>query len=184
MPQIFFKSVRLAIWIVLPLVFTSYITPIEEYDSTFVEGRYNLRTSGNQPMLLEGAITFSTAVAISLKGKPYATVKLDLENNGNEKMHSMGFLISEQNRNQELKKGHYKVPVEIDGLIKDFEGVFGFANIKEMGELPFFAEDGYIDIAYIGTELLYGNLDIRLENSEGKQLIIKGDFTALRKTIE
>jgi len=185
MPQIFMKSLRLAIWFFLPFAFTSYNSPdVRKGESVFVEGRYNLRTSGNQPMLLQGTIVFSSAIGISSKGKAFSTIKLDLENNENEKAHSLGFLISKQNWNEELKRGNYKVPVKIDGFIKNFEGVFGFANIKEMGELPFFAENGKINISYVGPKMLYGNLEVKLENSEGKQLNIRGDFTAIRKTIE
>ncbi len=181
MPRNLIKSVRLAVWLVLPFVFTSFISP---YDGAFVEGKYHLKTSDNEPMLLEGNIFFSAAIASSSKGKPFSVIKLDLENSGNSIVHSMGFLISKQNRNKELEQGKYKVPVKIDGLIKNFEGVFGFANIKEKGELPFFAENGNIEISYIGPKLLVGNLKINLKNSEGKDLNIKGEFTAIRKKIK
>ena len=185
MPQILIKSVRFAIWFIIPFVFTSYNSPFKENkEPAFAEGRYTLRTSGNQPMLLQGTIVFSSNVTVSLKGQPSSTVKLDLVNNGNERGHSLGFLIRRQNWKEELRQGNYKVPGEIDGFIKDFEGVFGFANIKEMGELPFFTKNGIIGISYIGPNLLSGNLEIKLMNSEGKSLNIKGDFTAIRKTIK
>lgn len=182
MPRNFIKSVRLTVWLVMLFVFTSYISPYEKNrDVAFVEGRYHLKTSDNEPMLLEGNIFFSTAISSSSKGKPYSIIKLDLENSGNSVVHSMGFMISKQNRNKEIQQGKYKVPVKIDGFIKNFEGVFGFANIKEKGELPFFAEYGNIVISYIGPKLLIGNLKIKLKNAEGKHLNIKGEFTAIRK---
>ncbi|MCW5516401.1 hypothetical protein [Muriicola sp. Z0-33] len=182
MPRNFIRSVRLAVWFVMPFVFTSFVSPFEEgNDRALVEGRYHLTTSDSKSKLLEGAVSFSTAIEISAKGKPFSVIRLDLENNENKKAHSMGFLISKQNWSKELRRGNYKVPVKIKGLIKDFEGVFGFADIKEIGELPFFAENGNINISYVGPELLIGSLEIELKNSEGKLLNINGEFTATRK---
>lgn len=185
MPRNILKSVRLTIWFVIPFVFTSHISPIDGSDALVVaEGSYHLRASGYQPMALQGTVVFSTVRAVSSRGKPYATIKLDLRHNGKEKVHSLGFLIRKQNWDEELEEGKYRVPVEIDGFIKDFEGVFGFANIKELGELPFFAVDGDIDISYKGPKFLRGDMQIKLRNSEGKHLNIKGEFNAIRKNLE
>ena len=184
MPQLLIKTIKPILWL-LPLIFTSYTSPgVKTADLPFVVGSYNLKTSGNQSMSLQGAVVFRTEVAFSSRGIPRSVIKLELENNANEKEHSMGFLICKQNRDEELEAGRYKVPVQIDGFIKDFEGVFGFANFRDMGEIPFFAANGTIDISYIGSKLLYGELEINLANSEGKQLKIKGEFTATRKQIK
>jgi hypothetical protein len=185
MSQITLKSFRLAFWIVLPFLFTSYISPLEtKKGAVGVDGSYNLRASGYQPMALQGTVVFSAVKAVSSKGKPCSTIQLDLRHKGNGKVHSMGFLIRKQNWGEELEEGRYKVPAEIDGFIQGFEGVFGFANIKELGELPFFAVGGTIDISYIGPKLLHGDLEIKLRNSEGKYLNIKGDFNATRRILE
>ena len=182
MLKIIRNSLRLAIWLFLPFVFTSYISPNAETVKTdSIIGSYHLSTSGNQSMALQGSIVFSTAIDFPTNGKPYSTINLELRNNENENSHSMGFLISKQNWDKELKRGKYKVPVKIHGFIKDFEGVFGFANFQEMGEIPFFTQKGKIEISHIGQKLLHGELELSLENADGNQLNIVGEFTATRR---
>jgi hypothetical protein len=107
-----------------------------------------------------------------------------LRNNENKDTHSLGFLICDQDNAKEIQRGSYKVPGKIEGFLNYFDGVFGFANIKALGEQPFFAESGRIVIADVGSVILHGKIDVQLENPEGKRLSIKGNFTAIRRVIE
>ncbi|MEX0289605.1 MAG: hypothetical protein AB3N14_10895, partial [Flavobacteriaceae bacterium] len=179
------KFLKVITWIVLPFFFTSYVSPeIYGEDNFIVDGNYNLKASGSHNLELSGIISFRTAIQYSDHNKPFSTLKLDLHSDQNDNKHSLGFLICEQNSERELRPGKYKVPNKIEGLLNNFDGVFGFANFQELGEIPFFAQNGRINITRIGPKVLHGTIEVTLKNAEGKQLNINGDFTAIRRIIE
>jgi len=181
MSQFLIKNIKAGIWILIPLLFTSYISPRKIFEETVkLEGSYDLRTTGKSNLELTGEIDFETTIETSNNGIPFSTLKLNLKNNKKEVVHSLGFLISEQNNSSQLKQGTYKVSRKIEGFLNCFDGVFGFANIKVLGELPFFARKGKITILQINDRRLRGNIDITMESPNGKQIHITGNFTAAK----
>lgn len=185
MPNSFRKPVKIGLLILLPFFFTSYISPLHENNDPFpYHGEYNLRILGSQNQVLTGDIDFETALERSADGTAISTLNLRLRNDQKGIAHSFGFLISRQQGTKAIAKGTYRISGQIDGFFNSFDGVFAFANIEAMGELPFFAKHGNIYIADIGTESLRGSIEVKLENPEGKLLNIKGKFIAVRRRIE
>ena len=165
----------------LALLFVSHnVLHNELRDTTEPRGSYTIKTIGENPLELKGAITFETSVETTSRGVRFVTLKLNLENTNEIGSHSMGFLISRQGKLKAIGSGTYRISEKINGFLKQFDGVFGFANIEVLGESPYFAREGRIVIEKIDVESLSGSMDISLVNLEGKQLIIKGDFSAER----
>ncbi|PCJ92842.1 MAG: hypothetical protein COA50_15020 [Flavobacteriaceae bacterium] len=164
------------------VIFTSGTSKRKLIKSNLENGNYSISTTGDIQKKFKGVIYFETVDVTSSKGIRYNTLKLGLKNHKNHQMHSMQFLISKKTeKGQQIKTGTYKVANNIDGFINCFDGVFGFANIRSSGELPFFANSGKIKIEYISQDVLKGTIEVAMNNSERKRINIQGNFTANRK---
>jgi hypothetical protein len=159
----------------LPLLFTSYVSP-----GSFTNapdpgpGNYHLMTTEGSNLQLNGNIFFDTSI------KESSVIHLRLQNHQEEVTHSMGFLISRYESAVLLPAGKYYISKNSTGFFSKFDGAFGFADIPVMGELPFFAREGFIVISYMDHDMLDGSLEVKFENPEGKLLNVKGDFKAVK----
>ena len=144
------------------------------------DGQYALQSTGNLNQSLNGLVNFETAIERTSEGIPFSTLKLKLGCNEESSYHSIEFLISKENMEEYISKGSYKISKQSDGLLHNFDGVFGFADIQELGELPFFAKDGEISIDYVDEQKLHGTINIALSNANGKSITLDGDFVALK----
>lgn len=170
------------LWMIVLVLFTSGKSKSALVGSVLGNGNYSINTTGDIQRDFEGVIDFETVVVISSKGIKYSTLKLNLKNHENQQVHSMQFLISKENMGeQQITTGAYKVANDIDGFINCFDGVFGFANIRSFGELPFFANSGKIRIEYINQDVLKGTIVVAMNNAKNKKINIQGNFTANRK---
>ncbi len=143
-------------------------------------GEYNLQSTGNLNKNLRGTITFETSIEKTNSGTPFSTLKLKLDDVTSNTQHMMEFLISKENSSNEIPLGTYKVTKDIDGFLNYFDGVFGFANIKTLGEFPLFAQNGEIKIRYLDTKTAQGYIRMNLRNANGKSIHLKGSFLAKR----
>lgn len=181
MSSLFKIAIRIGLLCTMPLFLISNIGVGGGLgDTGLLEGSYSLLASGNLNQELKGAISFKTKIHTTAYGNPFSTLELKLNNDEDNARHSMGFLISEKNQAREISVGSYAVAGNIEGFLNNFDGVFGFANVDAMGELPFFAQKGRIVITDITDDILKGKMEITLHNSKGKLFKIKGDFRAVR----
>ena len=90
----------------------------------------------------------------------------------------MDFLISKKNASHKISPGTYKVTNDSDGFLNYFEGIFGYANINESGEMPFFTNEGEIKIKYIDSKTVHGFLKLYLDNANNESIHIEGNFIA------
>jgi len=179
----FFKRLlSIGFWIVLLAVFTSSGSSVSTEDSNanFTEGNYNLKVSGACSETLEGTIDFKSKIE-NVSDGTLATLELYLMTSDDSLNHSMGFLISQKNMKDGIVAGTYEVREKVAGLLNNFEGVFGFANMDAIGERPFFAYKGKIVIAYIDDSTVRGFLSVNLKQLDGEALNVSGNFTALKK---
>jgi hypothetical protein len=122
-------------------------------------------------------------VETAADGTQVSTLRLTLQNSKNVTAHTLNFLISRENESRQLSTGTYKISKNIDGFLNHFDGVFGFANIGILGELPFFAEQGKITVFETGKDNMRGTIDISLKNANGNQLTLRGNFLADRNKV-
>lgn len=172
---------KLGLWIFVPTLFISGTKLNNElYSKTLVKEDYTMQITGNVNHDLSGVIDFETAVETTSKGILFSTLKLKLDNNEQVLPHSIEFLISREITAELLPVGTYKVSKEREGFLNYFDGVFGFANINALGELPLFAESGEIEIHYLDKTTVKGKLNIQMSNTIGRSVRIKGDFTSTK----
>ncbi len=143
MSKFILKIVKLGLWVLVPTLFISG-TKLDDHLTltSNVDGDYTMQVTGNLNNKLSGAVSFETATATTSKGISFSTLKLKLDNKESGLPHSMEFLISKENTFNLLPIGTYKVLRNQEGFLNYFDGVFGFANINALGELPLFAQNG------------------------------------------
>lgn len=179
MLQIFKKSLKISALTLVPLLLFSnmrldkHVLPkLTSYEA------YNLRASGNLNKDLSGNIEFETITETLYNDNTLSVLKLRLRSDKKNDQHSMEFLISKENLSGYMPPGSYGIARDRDGLLSYYNGVFGFANIELLGELPFFAHEGEININYIDHEIVKGSMNISLRNANGEKIRLMGDFIA------
>lgn len=182
MPQIFIKSLKLGLWFILALIFTSSNSiQVKPDKKILATGSYMLNIEGRNEIKLEGNINFETSIERSLNGKEYTILKLFLDDGHELPVNSLGFFLSKQYESMKIGLGRHKISENIEGFLNYYDGVFGFANINELGELPFFAKNGTITIDNIDDKILKGSIDVFFENPDDEIVGINGKFIAFKK---
>ncbi|NNK18421.1 MAG: hypothetical protein HKP49_04660 [Maribacter sp.] len=176
------KSLKIGLWIFLPLLFLSGAKGDQDfYMANFVAEKNELEATEPFEQLLGGEVYFENTLHTNKEGIPFATLSLKFVDDGLSEEHMMEFLITRKNQSSPIKKGKYGVEEDIDGFINDFDGVFGFANVKSLGEKPFFAKKGEVVITEITNLRLIGYLDVTLKCTNGTKILIKRGFNAAKK---
>jgi len=142
-------------------------------------GKYALQSTGNLNQPLDGEIYFETAIATNRNSHKASILKLRLGSKDKNFTHSIEFIISKAKMNQ-IASGSYEVSQKSRGFLKNFDGVFGFANISSLGELPFFTKSGEVRIDFVDADIVKGALNVSLQNANGKSINLEGDFVALK----
>ncbi len=182
MYQYILKSLKISFWILLPLLFISGTKGDQGfYMSNYFVGSHELQVTGALDQQLCGVVYFENTLETNNQGIPFSTLTLKFTNNESSDQHSMELLITKQNQSSPIKKGKYGVAEDIEGFLNDFDGVFGFANVRSIGEEPFFAKKGKVVITQI-TELgLRGNINVTFKCNKGTKIFINGSFSAAKK---
>ena len=110
---------------------------------------------------VKGAMSFASSVESFRDSRYLNSIKLRLTDNSGKYPNVIEFVLSKESAQDELPIGNYKVN-HIDGFISHFDGVFGVANISSLGERPFFATSGVIQITHVGTKEVGGNVNMLL----------------------
>lgn len=174
MKQILLKIVGLSLFGVFCVIVVSQAktkTTIN-YDEESI-GKYELQSSGILSQYLDGNVNFESTIETDRKSNTRSLLKLKLDNDGNSLPHSIEFLISNENTSEHVSKGSYIIS-------QDSKGVFGFANINSLGELPFFAKSGEVRIDFVDDYTVKGMLNVSLRNANGNSINLEGDFVALK----
>lgn len=175
------KSLKTGFWVLLPLFLVSN-TGIDSnlWASDNFEGSYDLEVTGVVNERFSGSAHFETTSESTNEEVPFLKLSLKLANNDLHNEHSLEFLISKQNKQQLIPIGKYEISENIDGLLDDFDGVFGFANARILGEKPFFTDKGKIVITQMSDKALRGYVSVSLVSIQGDAIYLKGSFYAVR----
>lgn len=136
---------------------------------------YHLKAPGELKEDLKGDFNFEKAIKVA-DGHVFSTLTLKLENEALH--HSVEFIISKKDLESESLVGTYEVSEKIGGFLNPFDGVFGYADINDLGELPFFADSGRIRIREISEGTLSGTMSVTLKNAKGNSIVLEGAFAS------
>lgn len=172
------KSMKIAFWFLMPFLFISN----SDIDPNMASnGKLEGFTHyANEPFeqLLKGKATFETNMGTTDQGAAYSSISLRFGNEGNNQEHIMGFLIKKMNSQKQLAIGEYGLSGHINGLLNNFDGVFGYADAKSLGGEPLFMKKGKLVITQIDEFNIYGYLDVVFMDNSNGELFVKGDFQA------
>ena len=175
-------SVLLAVLLLVFITYlsTSYITfPVDNTTDQVESGTYSLEVNGNSILNLNGTALFHAVQTTTVDGDTKYKMKLSFSDNPYHDDNSMTIYFTDPRWTGSLEKGTYYISENITGFMDNFEGVFGFADFKPLGELPYFARKGRIKIHSSDEDEIAGWLDLVLSNNEGELLEVSGKFAAL-----
>lgn len=176
------KSLKIGFWFLIPLFFISNsdIEPMAIANTDL--GVFEVNANGAFQEFMNGKVTFETSKGSTGQGTPYSSISLNFKNGGRNQENVMGFLIKKQFRSKELAIGEYALSKHIKGFLNNFDGVFGYADIKALGEEPMFAEKGKLVITQIDADNIRGYLNVRFKDNSSNELFVKGNFHAVNAT--
>lgn len=180
MPQFFSKLAKIGFCVLVPTLFMSGTKMDKGFVSANAAEANTLQLTGSLNKNLATTIGFETAIETTSKGTSFSILKLKLENSDEMLPHAIEFLIAKENSKQLLSKGTYKVSSGREGLLNYFDGVFGFADIEALGELPLFAKNGEIRIDKLNNTNVEGSIKIQMRDAGGKSINIHGNFIATK----
>jgi len=179
MPRFLVKPFKIGLLVLLPLVLISNHgeeIPLEKSES--LHGAYHIHTLGDSPIDFSGSAVYENAFAKNINGPSWSTLTIKFEDNSVGNQYAMELFISKKVSSEELSTGTYKVSRDIKGFVGNFNGVFGYANLKKLGELPYFTKQGAIHISRIGNGFLEGSMEMLMNNTEGEEISLYGHFRA------
>ncbi len=166
--------------LIITFLSTSHIKfPVNTSAGEVESGTYALEVNGNNFLNLNGTALFHTVQTTSEGGDVRYKMKLSFSDNPYHDDNGMTIYFTDPNWTGSLEKGTYYISENISGFMDNFEGVFGFADFKPLGELPYFARKGRIRILESDKDEIAGWVELILSNNEGEMLEVSGNFAAL-----
>ena len=163
---------------------TSYIPTFQSFTKSEPQpGHYEIVVKGENPIYLKGFVDFKSQAATSRQGEPYTKWNIRLRNHQGADRHFLDFYLVNTFSTDELDTGSYPITENIESFFDEFKGVFGFADIDRLGELPYFSKQGRITIIDADEESLTGSLQLELRNAAGKMIAVEGSFSAAKELV-
>lgn len=154
-----------------------FLISITKFDTSQKEDSTNVLEIFNYE--LNSKMRFVIGTEISSDGTRFSILKLHVKDDDMTSEDSLEFIISKKKSLGEIGPGNYRIAKDEDGFLNYIDGVFGFLDSKDSGELPFFAHFGEITITEFDNQAVNGFMDIYLKNTIGDTIQIRGDFVAL-----
>lgn len=173
MLSIFKKYFRKCLLALVPLLLLSNA----EFDSGTKAGIFH--NSENFDYHSHYKTNFQTGTETTYDGTRFSVLKIHIEDVNVASEPAVEFIISRKKSLGEIGPGAYRIAKDKDGLLNHIDGVFGFLDSKNSGDLPFFAHFGEITIADLGEEAINGSMDIYFKNTIGDAIHINGNFKAV-----
>lgn len=175
MYQFFIKTTKFVVLGLLPfLLISNSGKEIGLVDLKYAK-TYLAETALKEYLAYPSEVQYRTKFEKLNEGGFYNTLMLSFGGEKNSSQATIEFLISEKGKSKKLSKGIYPIS-EIDGFINNFDGVFGVANVNRLGEKPFFAKKGFIQINELNIKGVKGYMDVTLVNEVGTTIRVTDNF--------
>ncbi|SHI54803.1 hypothetical protein SAMN04488513_101606 [Pseudozobellia thermophila] len=168
-------------WLLLPIVLISNTRTSDNrlLDDPFVEdGSYVVKAKEISDLTISGKAVFKKSALLKGQKKKFSRIEINLGPSKNGIQHTMGLVLFKQADGSNNPVGHYNVSQKTLGFSPVGEGVFGFADVGTLGELPFYTEHGTVYVSKEENGLLSGTLNLVMRNFRGKAIKITGSFRA------
>ena len=151
----------------------------EDFDTSSLDnGTCSFNVEGQLSFHLNGAATFENKTEEDRFGNKTNKLLLRFKSCNDKEMQTLEFIIASNIKGKfGVQAGKHKIK-DLNHLISNFNGVYGFADLGNVSELPFFIKSGDIIITESFSNKVDGKLEVQLVNAEGELLKIKGSFNA------
>jgi hypothetical protein len=167
------KSTKLFFFGFIPFfLFYSGSKPTVDYPA-LKSGSFQFSVTGKYNLKIKGVATFQYGAEEDELGNRRNKLMLNFVPNGNAEVQTIEFVIAQN----EMLTGYYRIKT-LNGLINGFDGVYGFADIDGLNELPFFIKTGGVRIIKNYNDAIDGSLEVQFKNANEESLNIKGSFIA------
>ncbi|WP_405399854.1 hypothetical protein [Maribacter sp. Asnod2-G09] len=142
------------------------------------KGTCSFKVDGERSFHLDGKATFTKKIEQDKFGNTIDNLLLSFTSvDGGEKQTLEFIIASTEKMNNGIPVGVHKIK-NLDRLLNKFNGVYGFADLGGISELPFFIKSGDVIITESFSNNVDGKLEVQLENANGESLNIQGSFKA------
>lgn len=129
----------------------------------------------NNVYLIPGKVDFKLGIELGENGDKFKRLNLVFTNTDTERKNSLELVLRSKYKIQGDEEEIYKIN-HIDGFLDGFEGVFGVYTHDDFGEMPFFANKGFVRIESLNENNVQGYLDLTLKNNNGRTIRISDSF--------
>jgi len=141
------------------------------------EGQFLLSAYGVANQDICGSATFSQKINEDRRGHESSQVWLRFDFSTTANHNSIEIVLS----NSKIKDIEVGRSYKFDNrsqLYADFDGIYGFADIATIDELPFFAERGTLTILAVEGNLIKGAINAEFKNASKGKIVFQGSFNA------
>lgn len=175
------KFLKLVCFGIVPFMLLSGGSKVGVTNNKLDDGTCSFSIIGSTNFHIDGFASFKRITEPDNFGNIADKLVLSFSDCDTNKMHNLEIVIASTNTDDVgVSVGKHKIK-NIHCLINRFSGVYGFADLSEVGELPFFVKSGDVIIKESISNKVDGNLEVQLENANGESLNVKGSFNALIK---
>lgn len=173
-----YKSFKIVCFWFVPFILLAGGSKADFETSSLRDGTCSFDIEGKMSFHLDGIATFENSIEEDKFCNTTEKLLLRFVTCDDAQLQTLEFIIASKKKgNYGVQSGTYSVQ-NIDRLMKSFSGVFGFADMGGLSELPFFVKSGNIIIADSYANMIDGRLEVQLENTKGEALYINGSFNA------
>ena len=176
--QFIAKFLKIFFFGIVPFILLSGGTK-SDFESTRVEkGTCSFNIDGELSFHLNGIATFTKEIEEDKFGNTIDKLLLNFSSGNDRKKQTLEFIIASNTKmSHDVPVGVHKIK-NLDRLLNKFNGVYGFADLGGISELPFFIKSGDITITESFSNKVNGKLEVQLKNADGESLNVEGFFNA------
>ncbi|SIQ08881.1 hypothetical protein [Maribacter ulvicola] len=179
--QILGKPLKMFCFGFIPLILLAGASKRDFEKLRLDKGTCSFNIDGKLSFHLNGVANFQNKTEVDKFGNKTDKLLLIFNTCDDKKIQTLEFVIASKAKgSQGLPEGKYKIK-NLNRLMNNFSGVYGFADLREVSELPFFIKSGDIIITESFSNKVDGKLEVQLQNAEGELLNVKGSFNAAVK---
>ncbi|MBU2948115.1 hypothetical protein [Zobellia uliginosa] len=183
--QVFSNITKTGIWLVLSVFFFSN-TGVDHKlaPSSFLEDSYvsnDLGIADSIAKILERSLVFESNTGVSRDGTLFTSIELkpDLSHANNEQL--FGLMISKPTEDVSTIRGRHEITGNVTSFLSDFNGVFGYINVTNIDEKPYFTYKGSINITEFSTKTISGSMNLSFKNADARIIHVSKKFSAQKK---
>lgn len=183
--QFFSNATKAGFWLVFSVFSFSNsgvdhkLSPSFLLEDTYVSS--NLGIADSITNILERSLVFESRTMVSSSGISFTSIELKPDFDVTENKQLFKIIISKPTKDINKVIGKHEVTGSFNSLLSEFNGVFGFININDLDEKPYFIYKGSLFIKELNQQSISGRMNLSFKNTEGRMAYVSRKFEAQRK---